>query len=426
MKKLIIVLSFLIGFNFCYAEDPWVKQELSNPYLISKVKFIDPFTGFLMGYNDFLKTTDGGNSWKEILKVPMGGNALVNFEIFNDGYGFIIKAQSTYSITTDFGSKWTDYPLPSKHYYSVLSALDHNRIWLMAGIDKIILFTSDGGNNWDSLTFNNLGNIKYFNDFILLNEHTCLIVTDIGTVLKTTDGGKNWIEKNTEVNKNLYEIDFIDDHNGWLGGQGGTIVRTTDGGETWHTITSPSYNNIVSIYFIDENEGYVSTMISNGLNVSSQIYYTSDGGSSWVFQHQEPNNLITSFSFLNKNVGWAGGGSGILLHLDKTSSVEKNINVMIEKRTVFLSSDKKSYPMPASNNVRTTIYWNGIYNIEDIKINVYTSYGEKISNPEISIEKLASDQATIVWNTGIYASGIYFIHVSLANETISIPIMVNR
>lgn len=429
MKQLIVVLSFLIGFNFCYAEDLWVQKELPHPYPISTIKFIDSLTGFIQGSRFFLKTIDGGQNWEEKMSIDFTGNGIVSFEIFPDGYGFMLREHELYSLSTDFGSSWTDYPLPSKHYYSRLFALDHNRIWLMSFLDKIILFTLDGGNNWDSLTFNNFENIKYLNDFIFLNELTGLIATDIGTVLKTTDGGQNWNEINTGINKNLYEFNFIDDKNGWLGGLGGTIVRTTDGGETWHPITSPSNNDIVSINFIDENEGYVSTMIKGGSNVGSAIHYTSDGGTTWVLQHQEPNNLISSFSFLNKNVGWAGGGQGILLYLDKTSSIGENINETIDKRTVFLFSDKKSYPMPASSNVRTTVYWNNIYNIyniEEAKINVYTSYGTKINNPEISIEKISSYQANIVWNCRNYTTGIYYITVTLSNETVSIPVVVCR
>jgi len=73
------------------------------------------------------------------------------------------------------------------------------------------------------------------------------------------------------------------------------------------------------------------------------------------------------------------------------------------------------------------LLWNdNYYFIENAKIEVYTSFGEKISNPEISIEKLAPYQANIVWNCGVYAPGIYFIRVTLADETVSIPIMVSR
>ncbi|MEN6294578.1 MAG: YCF48-related protein [Chloroherpetonaceae bacterium] len=427
MKKLVIVLSFLIGFNLCYAEDPWVKQELPNPYLISKVKFIDSLTGFLMGFDNFLKTTDGGNSWNEIIIVPFGGNGLTNFDIFGDGNGFILRANSTFSISSNYGNTWTDFLLPTKYYYTRLSALDKNRVWIMSISDRALLFTTNGGKTWDSTIINNFENINLFGDIHFVDSLTGFIATDKGSLLQTTDGGKTWFEKSTGINKYLYEISFTDKNNGWIGGTNGIIIHTTDGGENWQTVASPSTEDIVAIYFINEKEGYASTISGSGFNVSGKIYYTSDGGTTWVFQHQEPNDLITSFSFLNKNVGWAGGGSGVLLHLDKTSSVEENINEMIEKRTAFLFSDKKSYPMPASSTVRSTVYWNdNYYFIENAKIEVYTSFGEKISNPEISIEKLAPYQANIVWNCGVYAPGIYFIRVTLADETVSIPIMVSR
>ncbi len=427
MKKLNFLIMLFMAFSLCYAEDPWVKVEIGIPYSIGTVKFLDTLTGFLQGSLNLTKTTDGGATWQQKMVIEFTGNGIACFDIFSDGYGFMMREHEIYSISTDFGETWTDYPVPSQHYYTALRALDHNRIWVMAGTEKIIIFTSDGGKNWDSLKFDNFTNFKYLNDFIFFNEQTSIIATEKGTILKTTDSGKNWVEISTGVNTNLYELYFIDDNNGWLGGLKGVMLRTTDGGATWHQITSPSNNDIVSIYFLNENEGFVSVMIRDGSNYSGEIYYTNDGGMTWQFQHKETDYIIGSFFFLNKDLGWATAGTGSILRYDRTTSVDEKISEKIDKRTVFLFSDRKVHPMPASSEVSANVYWNEqYYLIENAKIKVYTSYGDEITNPEISIEKLAPYKANIKWNCSNFASGIYFIYISLGDENMAIPVIVSR
>ena len=427
MKKIFFFMFFLIAVHSLFATDPWINKNLDPNYSFSKIKFIDSSTGFIQGSYVLLKTTDAGQNWQELISLEIIGttNYIKYFDIFSDGNGFKIETNGKFSKTADFCSTWTDSQLPSTYKYMIVSNLNKDMIWI-AGDDRTLLFTTNGGDMWDSTIINKFENVNLFGDLCFVDSLTGFIATDKGSLLQTTDGGKTWFEKSTGINKYLYEINFIDKKNVWIGGMGGTIIRTTDGGENWMQITSPSTEDIVKIWFVDDKEGYVTTITSSW--GGGKIYYTSDGGNSWNFQHEEANAIITGFHFFSKDKGWAcGNNEGLLLYMDKTSSVEENINEMIEKRTVFLFSDKKSYPMPASSTVRSTIYWNdNYYFIENAKIEVYTSFGEKISNPEISIEKLAPYQANIVWNCGVYAPGIYFIRVTLADETVSIPIMVSR
>ena len=68
-------------------------------------------------------------------------------------------------------------------------------------------------------------------------------VGEDGTILRTTDGGLNWITQSSGTNNLLNGVSLTDANNGTVVGydydnQLGTILRTTDGGQNWITQTS--------------------------------------------------------------------------------------------------------------------------------------------------------------------------------------------
>ena len=51
-----------------------------------------------------------------------------------------------------------------------------------------------------------------------------------GTIIKTTDGGDNWIQQASGTTNNLYGLCFTDINNDTAVGDDGTILRTKDSG----------------------------------------------------------------------------------------------------------------------------------------------------------------------------------------------------
>ena len=71
-----------------------------------------------------------------------------------------------------------------------------------------------------------------------------------GTILKTIDGGANWILQTEPSGKNLRSVYFPQDAvTGYAVGEGGTILKTTDGGTNWVLQSEPSGKNLKSIHF---------------------------------------------------------------------------------------------------------------------------------------------------------------------------------
>jgi hypothetical protein len=59
------------------------------------------------------------------------------------------------------------------------------------------------------------------------------VVGHPGTILKTTNGGVDWIPQKSGTRRALFSIYFVSSSTGWIVGQYGTILKTTDGGVTF-------------------------------------------------------------------------------------------------------------------------------------------------------------------------------------------------
>ncbi len=116
-----------------------------------------------------------------------------------------------------------------------------------------------------------------------------------GLVLKTTDGGENWVTQTNMQNNSFSSFCFIDSFNGWIVGNKwdtlyntkGFILRTTDGGLNWEEQTNNFNSNYNSVFFVDELNGWV-------LGDASTILHTTNGGVSFV-EEEEIDEIPTEF-----------------------------------------------------------------------------------------------------------------------------------
>lgn len=102
-----------------------------------------------------------------------------------------------------------------------------------------------------------------------------LIFNGDGIVLKTTDGGSNWMKISVDTLPGLKAVYFTSLNVGYAGGYQNFLMKTTDGGASWQSLMIDSklwyFNNIK---FYDDNNGVV-------ISYPKSVYRTSDGGISW-------------------------------------------------------------------------------------------------------------------------------------------------
>jgi len=174
----------------------------------------------------------------------------------------------------------------------------------VSGIHGTLLKTTDGGKNFTYL-IPKMNRSLYAISFI--NSTTGIAVGDSGTILRTTNGGATWNWIYSGTYRNLRRVYFYDQKNvGFITGGVGTLLKTTDGGITWTNISPTTTDGLYGIFFTSANNGYVS-----GLN--GTILRTTDGGNTWTSQNSGISlgpTILGSIYFTDKNHGIIVGGIG--------------------------------------------------------------------------------------------------------------------
>jgi photosystem II stability/assembly factor-like uncharacterized protein len=164
----------------------------------------------------------------------------------------------------------------------------------------IILRTTDGGTNWiiseqdTQSAFQGVWFIDRQTGWVVGGrENYAVIDTTCQKILKTTDGGLTWQRqwnRNANTNwRNLYGVCFVG-NTGWACVCGwadslGYIIKTTDGGANWsNQVALRSSSDPMDIQFLDASHGVCCGGWNWGFpydNTDGIISSTSDGGTTW-------------------------------------------------------------------------------------------------------------------------------------------------
>ena len=203
---------------------------------------------------------------------------------------------STFLFFSTFtNAQWVQIPpsqIPVLSIFNSVRFINQN-IGFVVGTNGKIIKTTDGGNNWVNQSYSN----NSFTSVFLTDTNIVYVVGQNGIIIKSTDGGSNWDEQNSYTTSDLFSIFFTDKNTGYIAGYNGTILKTTNSGSTWSLLTSNTTKYLNSIFFTDSVTGFIA-----GLNI---ILKTTDAGTSWVQQPSIAN--LQSIFFVDNNIGFATG-----------------------------------------------------------------------------------------------------------------------
>jgi photosystem II stability/assembly factor-like uncharacterized protein len=206
------------------------------------VFFVNENVGYAShGYGMISKTTNGGNSWIQVMKDTIAvGWTNYGIHFLDENYGFVV-AKTANNIdgifkTTDGGTTW----LMKENVFAAnlrgVAFADQNR-GVVVGEKYKIGYTTDGGVNWTAATLPSITGAPNFRDVSFLNANTAIAVGD-AMVLVSNDAGQTWTNTGTTVPETLTGLEFKDQLNGWAVGaktspRSIAILLTTDGGVNW-------------------------------------------------------------------------------------------------------------------------------------------------------------------------------------------------
>ena len=414
-SNLVCFILFLIVVNpamVCYAQ--WVQQTSGVTTSLLDIDFINENTGWACGDGGVVvKTTNGGLNWVQqntgVFKRLEGIEAVDENILYSVGwFQTIIKS-------TNGGNNWTiirDGPTGTGATFFKCFFLNVNTGWLLRSGGGYVLRTSNGGNSFDS-TFTNH---SFNRDVYFINNYTGVICGDGAGILRSTDGGVNWVEIPLPLlfgSPNLYRMSFVG-NTGWTIGEGSEpglgklVFRTTNFGLTWDSIARvpyPSGQLNYSVYFTNLITGYAG-------GTTGIIYKTVNGGINW-FQQASPNiGFRNDFWFANDSLGWSTGGGGQIF---RTINGGTYLNMSTNQSIIPVNHSLVNiYPNPF--NPETNIQFELAFN-DDVKIAVYDILGREIS--VLIYKKMNAGKYYIKFNGSSLSSGIYICRLITKSISIS-------
>jgi photosystem II stability/assembly factor-like uncharacterized protein len=234
----------------------------------NSLQFIDINTGYSGGGSGngtryLYKTTNGGVNWVQIMgSLGVGGN-IVDMSFVNESTGWICDNEITDGglfKTTNGGLNWQTQ-LDASFRPARVFFLNNDTGWIAGGnISANLYRTTNSGTNWE-LQYTFPGGI---NDLLFINSQ--IGVTTGAVNYRTTNGGFDWIQSQTNISGN--KIAYGSDSILWAGWAFMEISKTTNGGVSWFYQTSPVFNN-ASASASDTNKAWAG---------GSGIVHTTDGG----------------------------------------------------------------------------------------------------------------------------------------------------
>lgn len=142
-------------------------------------------------------------------------------------------------------------------------------------------------------------NISFFHDVHCISNSEIIVVGSEGTILKSSDGGDSWEQKDSGTDGGLFQVEFATSEIGYIAGGSGIVLKTMDGGETWETIIAGTNNPFYRSGLSCVNEDLVV------INSATGMIKSMDSGESWISITDPPRSR--EIQFVSEEIGFAGG-----------------------------------------------------------------------------------------------------------------------
>lgn len=224
--------------------------------------------------------------------------------------------------TSQLYSQWINQsytPVSFATYYDS-KFLDSNTGFLVGGNGSIILKTTNGGSNW---IYTSLGNGTILGiDF--KDSFTGILVGIYNTTrfcYKTTNGGNNWISRNYPIDRGFYSVKFTSQNNVLCAGDSGLVLKSTNAGDNWSVIQTPTIRRLNEIFVVDSLKIFACG--DNGT-----VIRTSNGGDNWETLISGIAIDLSDIFFTNSNTGYITGFSSAAMKKTTNGGVSwTNVNL---------------------------------------------------------------------------------------------------
>jgi photosystem II stability/assembly factor-like uncharacterized protein len=206
-------------------------------------------------------------------------------------------------------SQWIQQFSGTNSFLSKVRMLDANTGYVI-GDSSHVLKTTNGGINWLNLNTGTTPN-DYFTGIHFVNSQTGYIcggfMNGIGTskILKTTNAGVNWSIQHQNGFEFYFAICFVNPDTGFIGGYDGKFYKTTNGGLNWNDMYVTGVS-VWTIAFLNRDTGFIAGDLG-------MLRRTTDCGMTWTLIPSGTNQRISSLFFTDYFSGYGVCDSEVVI-----------------------------------------------------------------------------------------------------------------
>lgn len=321
MRRLKQIVIFVAISLFCIScsnvpslsYNPWKVVNLDTESVFADVAFTDdPNHGWLVGTQATLfETTDGGNTWQE-KKLELGEEK-VSFSgvSFYGQEGWVTGKPSILLHTEDGGKNWLRIPLSEKLPGAPddIVALEAKTAEMVTDLGAIYR-TSNGGKTWQAMVEGAVGVAR---NIQRSSNGSYVAVSARGNFYSTWEPGETeWTPHNRNSSRRLQNMGYTQDQRLWMIARGGQLQFTVPQElETWEEALYPEFATswgLLDLAFRTPEEIWVA-------GGSGNLLVSFDNGQTWE-KDREVEEVPSNFYkivFINPEKGFVLGQNGILL-----------------------------------------------------------------------------------------------------------------
>ena len=299
--------------------NPWKIMNLPTEAIFADVDFVsNSDRGWLVGTQaSIFETTDGGDNWQQ--KEIDFGEERISFDAvsFSGKEGWITGKPSILLHTDDGGDNWSRISLSSKLPGSPegIIALAPNTAEMVTDLGAIYK-TTDGGKNWKALVEGAVGVAR---NITRSPNGEYVAVSNKGNFYSTwTPGDTEWRPHNRNSSRRLQNMGFDLDSDLWLLARGGIVQFSETGDEgDWGEAIYPERSTswgLLDVSYRTPKELWVA-------GGSGNLLFSSDNGETWLKDREVeevPSNLY-KVVFNSENRGFVLGERGYLLKYEPST-----------------------------------------------------------------------------------------------------------
>ncbi len=331
LKKLKQILILVVISSLCLSctnipsvsNSPWKPITLETDSVFADLDFTsDPEHGWLVGTRETLfETKDGGETWlKRDLEFGEEKVSFTSVSFFgNEGWATGKPAMLLH--TEDGGKNWSRIPLseklPGAPY--AIKALGQKTAEMVTDLGAIYK-TTNGGSNWKALVEGSVGVARTITRSA---EGGYIAVSARGNFYSTWEpGDTEWSPHNRTSSRRLQTMGYTKDGKLWLLARGGQIqFSSADAADEWNDVKYPEFSTswgLLDLAYRTPEEIWVA-------GGSANLLVSYDQGQSWT-KDREVEDIASNFYkivFFSPEKGFVLGQNGILLKYEPQPEAPK-------------------------------------------------------------------------------------------------------